>query len=304
MCVDTTQLLRRIAEGDRTDVEKLFDHLYAELRALAASKFNGERPGHTLQPTALVNELYLRMIDQSRVNWRDRGHFLAIAATVMRRVLIDHSRSKRAEKRGGGVTPASLDEVLCIGDASDPAEMVALSDCLDRLANLNQRHASIVELKVFGGLTVAEMSEVLGVSPATVKNDWRAAPRVDRQPTRPSQSITEPVMPEIHAAESNVTTSRYDRACRLFLESLEVDAANRNQWLCTRAEGDESLLAQVESMFARTKGTWVPASRLQLAGRMARVLSSTSRYDSRPSAASLVFRTTKSLPRLPVAAWA
>lgn len=175
MCVDTTQLLHGLSQGDPGNAELLFEHVYAELKALAASKLKAERPGHTLQPTALVNELYLRMIDQTRVDWRDRSHFMAIAATYMRRVLIDHARAKKAEKRGGGKQALRIDDVLCLNHETDPAEIVALSDCLEELATLNERHARIVELKVFGGLTVEEMSEVLGVSPATVKNDWRAA---------------------------------------------------------------------------------------------------------------------------------
>ena len=175
MCVDTTQLLHGLSQGDGQNVELLFEHVYSELRALAASKLKAERPGHTLQPTALVNELYLRMSEQSRVVWRDRSHFMAMAATFMRRVLIDHARSKGAERRGGGRPLVSIDDVLCLNKATDPTELVALADCLDKLASLNERHACIVEMKVFGGLTVDEMSSLIGVSPATVKNDWRTA---------------------------------------------------------------------------------------------------------------------------------
>jgi RNA polymerase sigma-70 factor, ECF subfamily len=175
MCLDTTQLLQGLSQGNRGNVEQLFEHVYAELKAIAASKLKAERPGHTLQPTALVNELYLRMVDQTRVNWRDRSHFMSIAATVMRRVLIDYARSKGAEKRGGGRRAVQVDDLMCVSQTTSPADIVALSDCLDRLTALNERHARVVELKVFGGLSVEEMAEALGVSPATVKNDWRIA---------------------------------------------------------------------------------------------------------------------------------
>lgn len=175
MTTETTQLLKSIAEGKQSDVDVLFERVYRELRALAASKMQAERPGHTLQPTALVNEVYMRMIDQTRVDWRDRSHFMAVAATMMRRVLIDYARRKAADRRGGDKHRLSLEDAICLSEKCDPADWVALSECLDNLASLNARHARTVELRVFGGMTIDEIAEVLNVSPATVKNDWRAA---------------------------------------------------------------------------------------------------------------------------------
>ncbi len=175
MTTETTQILKSLANGNQSDVDALFDRVYCELRALAASRMQMELSGHTLQPTALVNEAYMRMIDQSRVTWRDRSHFMAVAATMMRRVLIDNARKKATDRRGGGRSRIDIDAALIFGGECDPAELVALSDCLDKLTSLNARHARTVELKVFGGLTIAEIAEVEGVSLATVKNDWRVA---------------------------------------------------------------------------------------------------------------------------------
>ena len=172
---ETTQLLAGIAQGDRQAAEALMPRVYEELRALAARKLRGERAGHTLQPTAMVNEVYLRLIDQSQVDWRDRSHFFAVAATQMRRILIDHARKRAAGKRGGGVQRLRIDEQLELQCAEDPFALIALDDMLEELEQLNARHARVVELRVFAGLTVNETAEALGVSPATVKNDFRVA---------------------------------------------------------------------------------------------------------------------------------
>ena len=172
---ETTRLLAGLTQGNRGDAEALMLRVYPELRAMAGRKMQGERSGHTLQPTALVNEVYLRMIDQTRVDWRDRSHFCAVAATLMRRILIDYARKRAAGKRGGGARQLKIDEGLELTDESDPFDLLALDDMLHELQQLNDRHARVVELRVFAGLNVNETAEALGVSPATVKNDWRVA---------------------------------------------------------------------------------------------------------------------------------
>jgi RNA polymerase sigma factor (TIGR02999 family) len=172
---ETTRLLARVAQGNRADAEALMPLVYEELRAMAGRKMQGERPGHTLQPTALVNEVYLKMIDQTRVDWRDRSHFCAVAATLMRRILIDYARQRAAGRRGGGAPQLRIDEGLEFSQGSDPFELIALDDLLHELAQLNARHARVVELRVFAGLSVSETAEALDVSPATVKYDWRVA---------------------------------------------------------------------------------------------------------------------------------
>ena len=174
MTNETTRLLAEAAQGDRGAAEALIPHIYHELRALAAARLRNERKDHTLQPTAIVNEVYLQLIDQAGVNWRDRNHFFAVAATQMRRILIDHARKRSAGKRGGGARRIQLDDQF-VQHNTDPLEMLALNDVLDRLQQLNARHARVIELRIFGGLTVTEAATVLEVSPATVKNDFRVA---------------------------------------------------------------------------------------------------------------------------------
>lgn len=159
---------------ERKDVDQFVQTLYGELRRLAASYLRRERPGHTLQPTALVNEAYLRLMEQQGGKWNDRNHFFAIAAQTMRRVLVDHARRYHAAKRGSGGPRLSLDEVIACS-TDNPGDLVALDELLDRLARLDVQQAKVVELRVFAGLTVEEAAEVLGVSPATVKRDWAMA---------------------------------------------------------------------------------------------------------------------------------
>ena len=172
---NTTQLLSGVVQGNRQDAEALMPLVYDELRVLAAKRLQAERAGHTLQPTALVNEVYLRMIDQTRVDWRDRSHFFAVAASVMRRILIDHARKRAAEKRGGGARRLMIEPDFELTEDTNPADLVALDDLLNELCRLNERHARIVELRFFTGLNISETAEALGVSTATVKNDWRVA---------------------------------------------------------------------------------------------------------------------------------
>lgn len=171
---DITAILREI-DGDESAAARLMPLVYDELRRLADSYLRRERPDHTLQPTALVNEAYLRLVDQTRASLRDRSHFFAVAARQMRRVLVDHARRHDAEKRGGGARRVSLDEA--VDQAQDPRDLdlVALDAALDKLAELDARQARIVELRYFGGLTVEETAEALGVSATTVKDDWQSA---------------------------------------------------------------------------------------------------------------------------------
>jgi RNA polymerase sigma factor (TIGR02999 family) len=168
---EVTALLRDWSGGDRTALERLMPLVYGELRRLAASYLRAERPDHTLQPTALVHEAYLRLIDQRGVNWQNRAHFFGIAAQMMRRILVDHARRRQAAKRD-----ASTLRLRTSNDdgARDP-EVLALDAALSGLESLDARQAHIVELRFFGGLTVEETAEVAGVSPATVKREWRTA---------------------------------------------------------------------------------------------------------------------------------
>jgi RNA polymerase sigma factor (TIGR02999 family) len=171
---EVTRLLIRLTDGDGDVLGELLPLVYDELRRLAAGYLRRERPGHTLQPTALVHEAYLRMVDQSQVHWQNRAHFLGVAAQMMRRILVDHARGQKAEKRGGDFQKLSLDENIdVLGERA--ADLVALDEALQRLAEFDPQKARVVELRFFGGLSVEETAEVLGVSAPTVKRQWRMA---------------------------------------------------------------------------------------------------------------------------------
>lgn len=170
---DVTQLLNAMNEGDDAAVDSLMRVVYEELRTVAAAHMRAEREGHTLQPTALVNEAYLRLVDQKRVVWKGRTHFFSIAAQAMRRVLIDHARKRNALRRGGG-NRVTLDDWPAPSDG-DPVDLIALDAAMARLSKQNERQARTAELRYFGGLNVRETAEVLGVSEITVKRDWRFA---------------------------------------------------------------------------------------------------------------------------------
>lgn len=170
---EVTGLLVAWGNGDETAYEKLVSLVYAELHRMAHRYMSRERPEHTLQTTALVGEAYLRLVDQ-KVHWQNRTHFFAIAAEAMRRILVDHARSHAYAKRGGGAQKIDLDEaVLMARDRS--AELVALDEALKRLSKFDQRKSRVVELRFFGGLSVKEAAEVLGISENTVKRDWSTA---------------------------------------------------------------------------------------------------------------------------------
>jgi RNA polymerase sigma factor (TIGR02999 family) len=148
--------------------------VHRELMLIARRCMRHERPGHSLQATALVNEAYLKLIDVKFVNWQNRAHFLAIAARLMRRILVDHARSRRYQKRGGGAAKVSIDEAVVVAKEADP-NLVALDDALEALAKIDDRQSRVIELRYFGGLTVEETAMVLRVSPDTVMRDWRLA---------------------------------------------------------------------------------------------------------------------------------
>jgi RNA polymerase sigma factor (TIGR02999 family) len=166
-----TDLLLQL-RGDRTEaMDQLFPLVYEELRRMAHRQLDRERPGHTLETSALVHETYLKLVDQTRVEWRDRAHFFRVAAWAMRRILVDYARKYRALRRGGGRQPVPLDEAE-VGVAERGETLLALNDALDRLAKLNQRLSQVVECRYFGGLTEEETAEALGVTPRTVQRDW------------------------------------------------------------------------------------------------------------------------------------
>jgi RNA polymerase sigma factor (TIGR02999 family) len=168
--LDVTKLLRDWTGGDRTALDRLLPVVYEELRRTAVAYMRRERPGHTLQATALINEAYLRVIDIHRIEWRDRTHFFALCAQMMRRILVDHARSRTYLKRGGGVRPVALDESVKMEEPA--AEIIALDDALNALAIHDERKARVVELRFFAGLSVEETAAVLNVSPQTVLRDW------------------------------------------------------------------------------------------------------------------------------------
>lgn len=171
---EVTGLLVAWSEGDRAALDRLLPLVEGELRLLAHRYLRRERPGHTLQTTALVHEAYLRLVDQKRTQWRNRAHFFGIAASLMRRILIDHARRIAYAKRGGGAPHVALDEACVVG-AERAAELVALDDALAALARVDERKARVVELRYFGGLTAEETAEVLGVHVDTVGREWRRA---------------------------------------------------------------------------------------------------------------------------------
>jgi RNA polymerase sigma factor (TIGR02999 family) len=173
---EVTGLLERARAGDGVALDRLLPLIYDELKAVARSFMRGERPGHTLQTTALVNEAYLRLVDVRRVDWRGRAHFVALAARMMRRTLIDHARRRLAAKRGGGWVRVSLDEKQIALLSNDQAErLLVVEAALRRLQELDPRQAEVVELRFFGGLSVAETAAALGISEKTVKRDWAVA---------------------------------------------------------------------------------------------------------------------------------
>ncbi len=171
---DKAEITRLLLQRDALGHDQLLELLYGELRRTAGSLMARERAEHTLQPTALVHEAWLRLVDQDRIQWTDRAHFLGIAACSMRQVLVDHARGRAAAKRGGGWGQVTLDEGLLAG-GGDALELLALDDALRKLAALDARAAQVAERRIFGGMTIAEIAQDLGVSRRTVDGDWATA---------------------------------------------------------------------------------------------------------------------------------
>ena len=170
---DVTRLLRELRKGDHESAERLIAAVYGELRQVAARAMRHERPGHTLQPTALVNEAFLRLAGASGIEWRDRAHFFGVAARLMREILVDYSRKQHAVKRGSGPRVTLDDSLLVSADRLE--DVVAIDEILARLENFDQRQARIVELRFFAGLNVEEVAEVMEISTPTVKREWALA---------------------------------------------------------------------------------------------------------------------------------
>jgi RNA polymerase sigma factor (TIGR02999 family) len=169
-----TQLLVAWGHGDEAALDRIIPLVHGELQQIARRCMGGQHGGHSLQPTALVNEAYLRLVDVQQMNWQNRAHFLAMAARLMRRILVDHARSKGYAKRGGGAARITLDDDLVV--PNEPGrDLVALDDALEALAKVDERKSRMIELRFFGGLTVEEAAAVFDVSPDTVKRDWRLA---------------------------------------------------------------------------------------------------------------------------------
>jgi RNA polymerase sigma factor (TIGR02999 family) len=171
---DVTALLDDWSRGNPSALSQLLPLVYAELRRVAARQLRNERADHTLQPTALVHEAYIRLVDERQVDWQNRAHFFGVSASVMRRILVDHARRRGASKRGDGISCVSLDEAKDVA-ASNEMPILALNQALDRLEKVDSELAKIVELRAFGGLTIEEAAHVLSVSPSTAKRDWRTA---------------------------------------------------------------------------------------------------------------------------------
>ena len=168
---EITQLLHRLEAGDRSGIDRLFSTVYHELRNMAAKCFQREAKGNTLQPTALVHEAYMKLVDQKAVNWQGRTHFFAVAAQAMRRILVDHARQRAAAKRGGGHKRLQLDDQLVSGFQPND-DILAVDEALSKLAQLDPRQAQLVELRFFGGLSVEEAADVLGISKRAAEREW------------------------------------------------------------------------------------------------------------------------------------
>jgi RNA polymerase sigma factor (TIGR02999 family) len=173
---DVTQLLAQWSGGDQAALDQLLPLVYSELRRLASAYLRRERSNHTLQSTALVHEAFMRMVHQQDVQWKSRAHFFAIAAQMIRRILVDYARSAHAEKRGSGAVKLALDEAMAVPQASaGDVDLLGLNDALDQLAQMDERQSRIVELRFFAGLSIEETAEVLQLSPATIKREWQTA---------------------------------------------------------------------------------------------------------------------------------
>ncbi len=172
---EITRLLKAWSSGDQGALEQLTPKVYAELHRMAGKHMRNERAGNTLQATALVHEVYLRLVDGANVNWQDRAHFFAVSAVMMRRILVGRARKRGSAKRGGAMLKVNLDEVVEVASGNQAREIVAMDEALQELAKLDARKAKVVELRFFGGLSVEETAEVLKISGQSVMRDWRLA---------------------------------------------------------------------------------------------------------------------------------
>jgi RNA polymerase sigma-70 factor (ECF subfamily) len=171
-----TNLLLAVSNGERDALDQLVSVVYDHLRRIAGAQLRRETPGHSLQPTALVHEVYLRLVDQRQVHWRDRAHFFSVAASLMRRILVDHARARLAGKRGGGFERVTLHgDEMATAESPPGIDVLALHESLSRMAAFNPRQERIVELRYFGGLTIEEAAEVIGISEATLVREWTIA---------------------------------------------------------------------------------------------------------------------------------
>ncbi len=201
-----TKILQNWTAGDPEALGRLMPLVFDDLRSIARRFMNRESKAHTLQPTALVNEVYLSLVDQRRVSWSGRAHFFAIASSMMRRILVDHARARMREKRGGGMICVTLHEADGVPAVDIPIEILALDEALGKLARIDERKARVVELHFFGGLSVSQTARVVGCSTATVSRDWRIAkawlyralrqdaetPEADGSPTTPAPAKPKP----------------------------------------------------------------------------------------------------------------
>jgi RNA polymerase sigma factor (TIGR02999 family) len=172
---ELTLLLKAWGAGDPGALEQLTPRVYPELRRMAAKYMRNERPGDTLQATALVHEVFLRLVDASSISWQDRAHFFAVSANLMRRILVDRARAKGSAKRGGAAPRVNLDDAPEVGSERRDREIVAIDESLDALARIDPRKSKVIELRFFGGLSVEETAEVLKISPQSVMRDWKLA---------------------------------------------------------------------------------------------------------------------------------
>jgi RNA polymerase sigma factor (TIGR02999 family) len=173
---DVTQLLSKWSSGDQAALDQLLPMVYGELHRLAAAYLRRERSNHTLQSTALVHEAFMRMVHQQDVQWKNRAHFFAICAQMIRRILVDYARSQHAEKRGSGAVKLALDDAMAVPQApATDVDLLGLNDALDRLAEMDERQSRIVELRFFAGLSIEETAEVMHLSPASIKREWQTA---------------------------------------------------------------------------------------------------------------------------------
>jgi RNA polymerase sigma factor (TIGR02999 family) len=170
-----TQMLKQWSEGNQQVLDQILPLVYEELRRQASRYLRRERKGHTLQTTALINEAYLKLIDQKNVNWQNRSHFFAIAAQAMRRILVDYARERHREKRGGAAENLPIEEAAFVISSEKSVDLVALDEALTRLARFDERQARVVELRYFSGLSIDETAEVLSISNVTVRRDWNLA---------------------------------------------------------------------------------------------------------------------------------